>query len=41
MLSRKNYQYAMVRGLKESEKPEFYQWAIVLKDINEPTITNA
>lgn len=22
--------------IKESEKPDFYQWAIVLKDINEP-----
>ena len=27
----------VIKGwIKESEKPEFYQWAIVLKDINEP-----
>ena len=25
--------------IKESEKPDFYQWAIVLKDINEPVGT--
>ena len=32
----------VIKGwIKESEKPDFYQWAIVLKDINEPTITNA